>query len=135
MTTESLRKFHAIFLTPKISYNSHQMHDEATPSHIKYIPTTKYQTSDCMASLGKFRGKDNKEFLQLSMHNHKYVEVLSLIKYSLKINWSEFLTYSKISHFNVPLGCQKNILGLQVSMQDFSIMDVLESETYLNKPV
>lgn len=63
MTTESLRKFHAEFLIPKISYNSHQMHDEATPSHIKYIPTTKYQTSDCMASLGKFRGKDNKEFL------------------------------------------------------------------------
>lgn len=82
MTAGSLRKFRVIFLILKISYNSHQKHDVATPFHIKYIPTTKYQTSDYMASPGKFQGKGNKEFLSQSMHNHKYVEVLSLINYS-----------------------------------------------------
>lgn len=42
---------------------------------------------------------------------------------------------AEISHFNNPRAGEKNILRLEVSVQDLSVVDMLYCQTYLHKPI
>ena len=42
---------------------------------------------------------------------------------------------SKISDLDLATLCHEDVLSLQISMEDLSIMDVFDSQCHLNKPV
>jgi len=43
--------------------------------------------------------------------------------------------YSEVSYFYLAILGHENILGLQISVQDLPIMNVLDSESHLHEPV
>jgi len=85
-----------------------------------------------MAFLGKFLGRGNREYQWQFEHSRRCLEGHELkgIRNKLLRN-----TNSEVSDFNVSIGSKENILSLKISMQDFSIMDVLKSQADLDKPI
>ncbi len=83
--------------------------------------------SGCTASPDIFKEKGSKECRWPSERSHKCVGVRELIR--------EGHTNSEVSHFNISFRSKEDVLGFQVTMEDFAIMDVLERKTNLNEPV
>ena len=42
---------------------------------------------------------------------------------------------TKVTYFDLAALCHENVLGLQITMEDFPIMDMLDRESHLNEPI
>ena len=42
---------------------------------------------------------------------------------------------SKVTNFDLSALCHEDVLGLQIAMEDFTIMDMLDRQGHLNKPI
>ena len=42
---------------------------------------------------------------------------------------------SKVTNFDLAALCHENVLGLQITMKDFTIMDMLDRQGHLNEPI
>lgn len=55
--------------------------------------------------------------------------------FGLRLSVTEYSGDTEITQFDHALLCEEDVLGLQVSVQYLSVMDVLQRKTYLSKPV